>query len=428
MSRHRWVAVMAVVIGVAAVGLYAALAGPANEQKVAAEAPNAPSTASTKWVPAVKPKPLSENVQKGLAFLVKMQHENGGWSQGEESQQMGQSLAALKDVPNVADTCVATLALIRSGSTHKDGPHAAQIRKGLEFICSQVEESDEKSLFITSIRGTRVQTKLGSYVDTFLSAMLLAEVKDQMPDAASRKPIMAALDKTMDKIEKNQRSDGTWASDGWAPTISQAMAAKAVNRVAQSGVVVDESLRGKVEQYAAKQHDTAGGKFSSEGSAGVQLYAGSSAVGALQDSANTNATLRTDLEHKVLNGATETERKGAKELLDRFERNDKALAEAQKTIVEKLEDPRFIQGFGSNGGEEFLSYMNIGESLVVKGGDEWAKWDEKITANLNRVQNADGSWTGHHCITGRTFCSAAAILVLTTDRAPVPLAAKIKKQ
>jgi len=71
--------------------------------------------------------------------------------------------------------------------------------------------------------------------------------------------------------------------------------------------------------------------------------------------------------------------------------------------------------------------MNIGESLVVKAGPEWEKWDKKITANLNRIQNKDGSWTGHHCITGRTFCTSAALLVLMTDRAPVPIAAKFRR-
>ena len=35
-----------------------------------------------------------------------------------------------------------------------------------------------------------------------------------------------------------------------------------------------------------------------------------------------------------------------------------------------------------------------------------------MTANLNRIQNDDGSWTGHHCITGRTFCTSTALLVL----------------
>jgi hypothetical protein len=50
-----------------------------------------------------------------------------------------------------------------------------------------------------------------------------------------------------------------------------------------------------------------------------------------------------------------------------------------------------------------------------------------MTENLNRIQDKDGGWSGHHCITGRTFCTATALLVLMADRAPVPLAAKIKE-
>ena len=97
-------------------------------------------------------------------------------------------------------------------------------------------------------------------------------------------------------------------------------------------------------------------------------------------------------------------------------------------MIARLDDKQFIAGFGSNGGEEFLSYMNIGESLVVKGGDAWKSWDKSITENLNRVQNNDGSWSGHHCITGRTFCTSAALLVLMVDRSPVPIAEKMKQR
>jgi hypothetical protein len=68
--------------------------------------------------------------------------------------------------------------------------------------------------------------------------------------------------------------------------------------------------------------------------------------------------------------------------------------------------------------------MNISESLVVKGGNAWKQWDASITNNLNHVQNEDGSWTGHHCITGRTFCTSAALLVLMADRTPVPVESK----
>ena len=98
--------------------------------------------------------------------------------------------------------------------------------------------------------------------------------------------------------------------------------------------------------------------------------------------------------------------------------NVRNLAGAQQQVLGRLDDKGFVAGFGSNGGEEFLSYMNIGESLWLRGGEEWAKFDKEITGNLNRIQNPDGSWSGHHCITGRTFCTAAAVLTLTVDRSP----------
>jgi hypothetical protein len=64
--------------------------------------------------------------------------------------------------------------------------------------------------------------------------------------------------------------------------------------------------------------------------------------------------------------------------------------------------------------------MLVSENLVGQGGAAWEKWDGQMARNLSRVQNGDGSWTGHHCITGRTFCTAAALLVLLADRAPIP--------
>ena len=64
--------------------------------------------------------------------------------------------------------------------------------------------------------------------------------------------------------------------------------------------------------------------------------------------------------------------------------------------------------------------MQLSESLVLKADDVWKRWDQAVSDNLNRVQNEDGSWTGHHCITGRTFCTSAALLTLMADRVRFP--------
>jgi hypothetical protein len=148
----------------------------------------------------------------------------------------------------------------------------------------------------------------------------------------------------------------------------------------------------------------------------------------MQQSDNTNAVLELEYKDKLKNAKNEPAKKEAKAALARIAANRSDLDGARKAVIKKMDDPAFVAGFGSNGGEEFLSHMNIGESLVVKGGSEWKKWDEQMTKNMDRIQNPDGSWSGHHCITGRTFCTAAALMVLTVDRAPVPLAQKISRK
>jgi hypothetical protein len=380
------------------------------------------------WKSAVQSKPISPAVKKGLTWLIERQQGSGGWAQGEESANMGRGMDGVKDQANVGDSCAALLALLRSGSTPSSGDYAAPILNGVRFVCGEIEKADSDSLFVTKTRGTRLQAKLGAYVDTFLASLLLAEVGKTMPTPEEQARVAAAQAKVMAKIEKNQREDGSFGGEGWANALSQGLAAKGINRSAQTGVAVSESVRGKLEQRAGKRFDAKGGSFSRDDAAGVDLYAVASSVGAMQDSDNTNNDKKRELEKTVRTAESPGARKEAQQLLDRYQVNSDTLAAAKKAAVSKLDNDQFVSGFGSNGGEEFLSYMTIGESLVVGGGAEWSTWDKKMTANLERIQNGDGSWTGHHCITGRSFCTAAALLVLMTDRAPVPLSADFKRR
>ena len=48
-------------------------------------------------------------------------------------------------------------------------------------------------------------------------------------------------------------------------------------------------------------------------------------------------------------------------------------------------------------------------------------------SRLQKVQNGDGSWSGHHCITSPVFCTAAVVQCLTTDRDATFLIAMAEK-
>ncbi len=370
------------------------------------------------WTTAVEPKPLSEQVLRGLDWLVKNQDASGGWGQGEESLQMQQS--GLNSLPSVGDTATATLALIRSGSTPSTGPYAASVLKGVHFILGRIEESDEGSLSITDVNGTRLQAKLGPYVDTFLTSVVLAEATGGMPDEAGEKRLAAGLAKVIRKIEINQTAGGAWDGRGWAPALANSMAIKGLNRARQRGVAVSDAVLQRAQDMAIG-NVAGGGIGGGGGAAGVDLYAVATNISALQDSVNSNAAEEAKLAEAAKSAPDAVTRALAEKRLVQVAQTARVFGSVQGALESRIGDAQFIAGFGSNGGEEFLSYMNIGESLVVKGGDEWRSWDADMTAKLAKVQNADGTWTGHHCITGRTFCTATALMVLMVDRTPVPV-------
>jgi hypothetical protein len=377
---------------------------------------------------AVKPKDLSNQIKKGLGWLAKAQLKSGGWGQGDESQNMGDEMDGMRDTANVADTSMALLAYLRAGYSGRAGEYQQTISRGVDYVLDEIEKSDDNSLKVTDVTGTRVQGKIGQHADTFAALMMLSEAKGRMKDGVENARVDAAIKKVVKKIEKNQREDGSWEGQGWAPVLSQAMAAKGLNRAAQGGIAVSKSVLARVEKQAAQGLSADGRSFAAaEDSAGIGVYGAGASSGALRDAAVTKKAKATEMKAKA---AKAQQQKGPFQSPDvptkqeielaeeEAQKADMAASRTEAVLVDRLSDQRFVSGFGNNGGEEYLSYMLISETLVQKGGEQWVKWDASVSKLVNAVQNEDGSWTGHHCITGRTFCTAAALLVLMGDRTP----------
>jgi len=421
--------------------------------------------------PRKPPGPLSENVKRGLDYLVAQQDSSGGWGQGggwrtgEKGRVEGKDV---KDPPDVGNTCIAALALIRSGSTPKEGPYAASVAKAVTFITAHVNDSDEKSLYVTNQRDTQLQSKIGRYVDTFLAGMVLSELKGKMPDRKGEELVLAALNKTVHKIELNQKGDGNFAQNvGWASVLSQGLCSKAISRAKLAGVEVKEETIDRDVNHTVAQLDPKTGSFAAGGSglggaglggkavatatptgvagiaafssaetsaarpsdAGVKIYNESANGTRLQEQVNSVQPAKAAAQ-QILKSATapQAAKEAASGKLKQIEKLEAANSIAKKGIAANLSDQKFVAGFGNNGGEEYLSYMNISETLVVNGGAEWDKWNTKAAETINAVQNKDGSWSGSHCITGRTFCTSAALLTLMADRMPVPVAVNLASE
>ena len=343
----------------------------------------------------------AEAVKTGIEWLVSVQGNDGGWGQdgGETSYvRQGENLETSSN--DVANTAVATLALIRSGHTPTEGKHRNHTLSGIEFILRSVEASPEAGLAVTKVTGSQIQRKLGPYIDTFLTSRLLTEIEGEMGSGKMNQRVHAALEKCLRKIESHQQEDGSWnISGGWAPILGTSLASQSLAVAQKRGFEVDKDVLAKADEYSENiAMQSAGGV--STGVAGGVAYssrpvdAGSAGVDLYRDA-------------QVL------------EQLSRNAGKRRENAKAIRSIEAKLSDSSFQAGFGSMGGEEFFSYLNISDSLHRSGGEQWKKWNGDIKTKLARLQNSDGSWAGHHCITGRVAVTGAAVLTLQVDKQTV---------
>ena len=353
--------------------------------------------------PGTAPADVSTAVDKGARWLASVQGADGGWGQdgGEASSaRTGERLESSGN--DVANTAVAALALMQAGKQFE--PH---VERALAFVLQRVEASPADGLAITDRQGTQIQRKLGPYIDTFLSSMLMSRIDGHASTPALNTRVRQALQKTVAKIEKHQQSDGSWnLAGGWAPVLGTSMASRSLFEAQGRGVVVDAAVLQRAEDYTVSALSTpprrrglaVRGLGAERGrrrglvrrpaaapaeAAGVPLYQGAQALEQLSRTA-----------------------------ADRVQN-----AEQIGAIQGQLASAAFVGGFGSMGGEEFFSYLNISDSMKRIGGDAWSKWHADITQKILGLQNGDGTWAGHHCITGRVAMTSAAILNLTVDRA-----------
>jgi Squalene-hopene cyclase C-terminal domain/Prenyltransferase and squalene oxidase repeat len=366
--------------------------------------------------------PVSIAVEKGMKWLVSVQGKDGGWGQdGGETSYVRQGERLESNGNDVANTAVAAEALLHAGNTPTSGAYHQSLQRAVRFILERVERSPMDGLVVTDLNGTQIQRKLGPYIDTFLTSKLLADLDGNMGDAQANARVRQSLEKCVAKVEKSQLKDGSWNfAGGWAPILGTSMASQSLYVAKEKGVAVPQVAMDRVETYTARTIAPPAAAVAGAGAvprgvgAGTDqvVSAGAVAAAAIPISAEVSAASA---------GISLYKRAQELEQLSRTPEDRKKNGKQISAITAQLSDPRFVTGFGSIGGEEFFSYLNISDSLHRAGGPEWARWNNEMKTKILMMQNEDGTWAGHHCITGRVAVTSAAILMLVADREKVIL-------
>jgi hypothetical protein len=154
-----------------------------------------------------------------------------------------------------------------------------------------------------------------------------------------------------------------------------------------------------------------------ESAAGIVLYSvsGSARASAKEARAAKEKIAKAKSEGKISNDEVSVDNLKKAGLSESQAMRYTTAYQVNKSANRLAQDENVMSGFGNNGGEEFLSYLQTGEGMIMSKDKSWKKWYDKMSARMLQIQNNNGSWSVHHCITSPVFCTATALLILSVN-------------
>jgi hypothetical protein len=359
---------------------------------------------------------IDSSINSGKVWLLKAQAPNGGWGAGTNARQDITDPAKVQQDP--ASTAMSLMALLRLGEKPEGTLHSNAVMNAVNFLLTSIEQSPDNALNITILTGTQPQVKLGQNIDVILTSQCLTNIMHHVNDNSPMyRKLKNAIQKCVTKIEKAQDNNGATKGGGWAPVLQSAFAVNALELAEANDIKVDSVKLTEARNYQKKNY-TPGTAVSAD-AAGVLLY---SVSGNARATARETRKVKEVLKDAKAKGKIDDEKAVT---ADNLQKAGLSVNEAQELVTtykmngyanKRAQDGDVITGFGNNGGEEFVSFLLTGESLIIGGENEWIKWYENTSTILANIQNGNGSWQGHHCITSPVFCTATCLLILGIDK------------
>jgi hypothetical protein len=310
--------------------------------------------------------------ESGLQFVLRAQNRDGSW--GDEPGAPG----------DLGNTAWAAMSLLALGHTPTRGQHAFAVRRAVDWLLYHTRGFDVNPPQFRM--GTLLQRKLGNNADLYLTCLGYTQLIGMNVDASDDDRMRAELSGMCRAIASLQKPTGDWETS-YEPMLTTVLAWLALKQSAAVGVAIQNASPQKVIDYLRR----------------ASLEA---ATGVFKDP------------HWGNNERFVTQGGGMRV----FYGSDLGRSDEMHRARDVVLRMRFDQDVGGRqGGEEFLGAVFATQALFLDGGEPFDQWYQKIGKALLACQNKDGSWTGHHCITGRVFCTAASIMVMRMPDRLLPM-------
>jgi hypothetical protein len=326
-------------------------------------APAAPAaTPGAAWPPGMTPK-IGEAVDRGLNYLLRVQQPDGSFPARWEG----------KAYP-VAMTSLSGLALLASGSTPGEGPHAAAIRKAMVYLLERGESHPDGV-----IAGPQEMRCGHGLAMLFLALCYGMEAN---PDYEGR--VRNALDRAVAVVARGQSPKGGWlyypvgGGDEGSTTSCVLQGLRACRNV---GIKVPTTTIDRAVGYLRHCQNPDGGIAYSSAHRGASRPALAAPAIACFYAAG---------------------------IYDRRAGGDSP----ETAMVEKLwryalvatKDPESIKGF------YFYHHFYMAQGMYQRGGADWTSYYRQTSNELLQTQASNGSWAGDDV--GPTYGTAIGCFIL----------------
>lgn len=317
------------------------------------------SNASAATPPADK---VREAIDRGLAYLVSKQSRIGAWS--DPSHQ-------------VAITALAGTALICSGSTTTQGPHAKAIRFCVDFMLGKCRRN--------GLIGSSSEQRY-TYGHGF-AMLFLSQVIGEEEDVDRREELVQALERAVKFSVNAQTKAGGWGYvsggdfDEGSTTITQVQGLRGCRN---AGIVVPKAVIEKAKKYIYKCQNSDGGiKYSFESGGGDSRVAITAAALA------------------ALYNAGDYESKYVPPMWNYCKKH--------------LHDV----GSLSNASWWHYSYLYYAQVVYRRGPDVWDPFRDQLVKRLLRKQKDDGRWATDDM--GGIYPTSINLIILQLDFGYLPI-------
>jgi hypothetical protein len=300
----------------------------------------------------------------------------------------------LETIPDAdaATTAMVGVTLLRTRDARGRSPYHGTLVRAVRYVQAAVDASPSATLDLDG-RNTPIGARVGSYVDTALALLLLAEASPARTPTDPG-PTGPRIEKLIRKLEVNQEPQGCWGrgSAANAPLLGHALAVWALEAASRKGHKVDPGVlalagRWALGKEAQRVESAAAGKWRTRGRGLVpdwlerhgteddepinyEMYAAAARLSVLAQADRSNRRLETQLLLAARTAGDAGRRTEAARSLQAIETTRASLAEAQRAVAETLTAERGAAPF-MFAAEDFIACLLIVDSLPAATAGQW---------------------------------------------------------